>query len=301
MDIEFHYYINFIIAYISGFSHDTSHKIAHSAQHVDDNLRRFSILRNESGDYYNSLNTQTFDLTMDAKSLEELFCLFHFLPGDGEKFYVTTPNSKIANEIMRAALKSENPYLIGIASHAFADTYAHQNFTCRSEGYNNPFGLENIPSYGHMYYGMLPDMVGVKWSDNRSSSHLINNNDRFIEAAERLLECYAAHNQSAIEGQDRLSQKLSNIFGESRSVYFRNIGMSLGRRKKYKAWYKEISGEQMPIYDKKAWQKRAMFYSQPKKSWVARHDFEDSCWYKFQEQIKTYKQIATKVIEKYKP
>lgn len=284
MDVEFHYYINFIIANLSGFSHRASYKIAYSAQYVDDNLKEVDVYDGSGSHLYRSNISQTYDLLRGAEELEQIFKLFHFLPGDGKNKNITTPSSNTAQGILQAALDKNNPYLIGIASHAFADTFAHQNFTCNSEAHNNPFAIDHIPSYGHMYYLDLPDLMNGKWYDYRVSNDPIHNNIRFLDAALSLLKMY---NCKDIWAEDVIRSLFTDI---AHYPYKERI-------KAYKESYKSISGHVLPSYNKHLWRKESIFYHPKQKKWMAQHNFEDSHWYKFQEQIKRYINIATRVIK----
>jgi len=284
MDAEFHYYINFITAKLSGFSHQASYKIAYSAQYVDDNLKEVDVHDGNGSLIYRSNISQTYDILRNVEELEQIFKLFHFLPGDAENEEITTPSSTTAQAILQIAIEKKNPSLIGIASHAFADTFAHQNFTCKSEAHNNPFGIDHIPSYGHMYYLELPDLINGRWYDHRVSNEAINNNSRFLDAALALLKMYHCQDLWA-------EDVIRSLFSDIAHYPFKK------RIKAYKDAYKSISGHTMPSYNKNQWRKESMFYHPTQKKWMAQHNFEDSHWYKFQEQIKRYISIATRVIK----
>ncbi len=245
MDIEFHYYINYLVALNAGFLPDVAEKIAYSAQYVDDNTDHYSITSNSSSTVYHNIVTQSFNTSMEVDETVKMYPIFHFIPGDnvikssvlrrdGEcRYTATIPNSKLAKKMLREALYSNNPHWIGIASHAFVDTWAHQNFTGLKDCYNCVYAYRtnenllsashstysdtstndensrkqycyryntssiltaiNIPCIGHMDVLHLPDTVNGVWYDYRLKEMQINNNERILSAAEYLFIMYVKY------------------------------------------------------------------------------------------------------------
>jgi len=139
MDIEFHYYMTYLIAARAGFSPAQASLIAQSAQEIDDNHIPVSVSGGTPVAYENAIS-QTMNI-LHPHHNEKIYPIFHFIPGDPDvpsarrkdgsrSIWVTTPNSPLANEMLETALKSGDLYRIGASSHAYADTWAHQNF-CR--------------------------------------------------------------------------------------------------------------------------------------------------------------------------
>lgn len=191
MDIEFHYYVNFLIALASGFSKEFAYTIAYSAQLLDDNTAEYSLTLPDGKAYQNQIS-QSLNIFLPIKKLYRIYQTFHFLPGDNAKLpLVTTPNSTQAKLMIMKALLSNNHYLIGIASHSFCDTWAHQNFTGSFDNYNASTGLFEsiIPNIGHADFGKRPDIMSLIWYDSRFNQK-INNSLRFTEAAKHLFEAY---------------------------------------------------------------------------------------------------------------
>lgn len=283
MNTEFHYHINLIIAQLAGFSERLAQTIAHSAQFVDDNSKVRRVML--EGAIYENIITQTLNLKLPEAQLKEIYTCFHFQPGN--EIGITIAASKLARQIFTEAIESGNPYMIGIASHAFADTYAHQNFIGHSHPHNNPVGLEGVPSYGHMYYLELPDLVGVKWFDMRTGK-INDNNKRFIQAAIELLRYYCKHNgvstRETLKRQSMLKKLLIPTFAQSPPM----------RMRQYSAIYRELGGTTIPPYGPQRWQRQAMYYSSKNETWMATHNFENSHWYNFQEQAKSYRALALK-------
>jgi len=178
MNAEFHYHVNAIVARLAGFSAQESCIIASSSQFVDDNCKSIAVQLEDR--IYRNIITQTLNISLSSQELSDIYTVFHFQPQGGhENFWITKPNAPIARRIFSDALATNNLYMIGIASHAFADAYAHQDFIGHNNQYNTP--ISNIPSYGHMYYLELPDLVAVKWKDIRTQTTINNNGDSIPE------------------------------------------------------------------------------------------------------------------------
>ena len=139
MDTEFHYYVTYLIAAKAGFGPDEAEILAYGCQYTDDNNFVVKINPGEKGLEYGNYISQTVNITKPAGELLRIHPLFHFIPGDpvfdrayrrdGAMHWLnTTPDSGNARQIMDAALESDNAYRLGIALHAYADTWSHQNF-----------------------------------------------------------------------------------------------------------------------------------------------------------------------------
>ena len=189
MNTEFHYWITGLIAKESGFSEEDAKTIAYSSEYIDENDVNFVIKnRSDKKDTYSNFISQTMNILKPKNKLMKIYPVFHFIPGepdaesalrkDGKMHLLnTTPNSGNANEIMDQAFKSTQDimaYRIGIASHAFADTWAHQNFVGWYDYFNN-IGLDPKPDIGHADAEHHPDYVSHRWVDNRLLEPDINN------------------------------------------------------------------------------------------------------------------------------
>jgi hypothetical protein len=207
MDIEFHYHINYLIAAVAGFSSKEAYKIAYSAQYLDDNSEAYTII-GQGARQDTNLVTQSYDPMIKAKDIIEIFPIFHFIPGndlitssglrrDGSGRYMSClPNNRLARDNLIQALKSQNLYWIGIASHSFVDTWAHQNFTGLKDSYNSLHQKQEakifkLPgSIGHLEVLALPDTPNTVWYDFRLKDMKIDNNKRILEAAKELFKIY---------------------------------------------------------------------------------------------------------------
>jgi hypothetical protein len=233
MDIEFHYWITGIIAHAAGFTEDEAKIIAYCSQYVDDNDVSMKIKDKTSKKEYVNFISQTMNILKPKPELMRIYPIFHFVPGDpvapsakrrdGKMhLFNATPNNEFANELLHDAFTSEEKfrlYRIGVATHAFADTWAHQNFTGWHDNFN-VLGANLIPNIGHADALHKPDWVGLRWTDKRLVEGEINNNHRFLSAAEAIFLHYCDYLSSegryGEEGRPRwddLQQKLVEAMG----------------------------------------------------------------------------------------
>ncbi|MBW2278299.1 MAG: hypothetical protein JRF63_12455 [Deltaproteobacteria bacterium] len=209
MDIEFHYWITAIVANRAGFDADQTRIIAYSSQFVDDNDIRLSVVDRSTKEAVHNYISQTMDITKPVQELMRIYPLFHFVPGEPDaesarrrdgKMHIltTTPDSENANHLLDEALKSApdcRHYRIGIASHAYVDSWAHQNFVGWFDDFN---GMGKVlPNIGHADAAHNPDRVGHRWDDDRLINVVINNNHRFWAAAEKLFCKYCDYLEAA--------------------------------------------------------------------------------------------------------
>jgi hypothetical protein len=207
MDIEFHYHITGLLAHAAGFTPEEAAVIATASQYVDDNDRIFEIWPEKDPgpepDYRNYIS-QTMNILKPGETLMRIYSAFHFAPGDHDaisarrrdgKMHLmnTTPDGPLANRWIDDALKPGQAhalYRIGIASHTYVDTWAHQNFVGWKDSFNGHV-LNPIPDIGHAQALHHPDWVGHRWNDDRLVHGDIDNNLRFLAAAAALYQKYA--------------------------------------------------------------------------------------------------------------
>lgn len=209
MNREFHYWITGLIAEQAGFPAADCRTIAYSSQYTDDNNREVQVFDSEFDPLpsYVSHVSQTEDITAPKKEIMKIYPLFHFLPGDKSAAsprldnkthpLLTTPGSSYANSIMDFTLQNAISrylakdktclYRIGIAAHCFVDTWAHQNFIGWYDEINGLPGV-GFPNIGHFDAKHDPDLVNHTWQDKRLKDIDIDNNERFITAAQMLYE-----------------------------------------------------------------------------------------------------------------
>ena len=227
MDIEFHYYITYILAKESGFDPGNTDKIAYASQYTDDNCIKIRITQEDGSEYQNYIS-QTMNILNPINKLARIYSCFHFLPGhfdcqsaariDGSLHILnTTPKSSNADIILDSALESGDPYRIGISTHVFADTWAHQNFI----GFRHSFaavGYDDLcPNIGHAEAGHKPDIPNLVWIDTRLSElyKKVNNKQRFIDASEHIFRKFCEHNKTSFQDKwPALRDKLDWAIGE---------------------------------------------------------------------------------------
>ena len=144
MQEDFHYYATYCAAYIAGYSHEDSLKIAYSAQFVD--CCSATLLKKVHAPLA-AATTQLQSELMDARTdiiglqnITRIWASFHFLPYDlyaavkaWSKAYrnkyrlICKPNSDLIVKTVNIA-KDRDLESVGIAMHVMADTWAHAYF-----------------------------------------------------------------------------------------------------------------------------------------------------------------------------
>lgn len=314
MDIEYHFYVTYIIALRAGYSKTDAFKIAYSSQYTDDNNEEF-IINKGKPNVYNNFISQTHNITKPKKHLIRIYPMFHFFPGtkdeimdcslprkDGKLHLLNTiPGSKNAIKLMKAALQSDNLYRIGIATHMFVDTYSHQNFAGVNDSFNGSSSLLSkiIPNVGHADAMHNPDMVNHKWEDERHTSKyvLVNNNKRFLDAAEHIF--------SILCSRDPYYTK-QRINAKKRALISELSGALNGRKESTRIKkYKKLIGKDFIDYNKTSWRKEAVsirYLPRPGMSltkqrvhlWNKNHKQSD--WYKFQQAVKAHQRKSESIL-----
>ena len=171
---------------------------------------------------YKNYISQTYNIFKPENKLIRIYPIFHFIPGEPDAITArrkdkrthllnTTPNNEYANIIMDDSFKASDDtrlYRIGIASHAYIDTWAHQNFVGCFDDFNH-IAIDPKPNIGHADAEAHPDWVAHIWNDDRLIKKQIYNSKRFIEAAENLFKKFC-HYQLITNKIDN-SNKLCNI------------------------------------------------------------------------------------------
>jgi hypothetical protein len=315
MDIEFHYYITYILARRAEFSQDDSALLAYSSQYTDDNTYHYCINFAKTNPYLNIVS-QTMDITKPNAKRKWIYPIFHFFPGDPDSPlaarkdgrtdpFNTTPNGRNVKLVFEYALNSNNLYRIGIATHVYADTWAHQNFCGSKDDFNSmkTLGTAFVPDIGHADAGHNPDMFCHEWEDNRlvSGNSRINNNERFLEAAQNIFIAFKKHNNPNIN-EDMLNASWKDLKGQLLKVIDKESGPKDPFDSSQKArirGYMDICSD-IPGYDEDTW-RHATVDKDPAeldyfdKYW-GKSNFRDSHWYLFQEAAKTHHDISMEVL-----
>lgn len=328
MDIEFHYWITGIIAHRARFDEKEAEIIAYSSQYVDDNDVCLTIINKANDRKYRNYISQTMNILKPKDQLMRIYPIFHFVPGeplhplarrrDGKMHILnTTPDSENVNKLMDEAFRSTEDirlYRIGIATHAYVDTWAHQNFVGWYDNFN-AFGINALPNIGHADALHHPDWPGHRWTDNRIVENDINNNHRFLSVSERLFQKYCdflisqkryTNNERPI--WDSLRKELEDALG---SVY---TGDENYDRDKRLSCYKNLA-PWLTEYDERTWFNDAVktdvkgfkdFHEgilshftvfKDEYYWREDRDIQSTDWFKFQEAVKRHERFGIKLLD----
>ena len=251
MNREFHYYVVYYLALKAGFSQADSETIALSSQMVDDAKLPWKIVSDEKASIgtpskQNSTKDKAFiELTevtqnylfWDQNIARDVYLPFHFVPGEAsviasrrvdrkENPLAVSPDSDNARALLIEALRSENTYRIGIALHAYADTWAHQNFTGTIDGFNaieserTPLKLaaSALPPVGHLQLGTTPDQPQLLWEDPRLNEPYrnIRNSERFLEAARMIYRFLRTSRRASFEDEAFVLEPLRELWENRR-------------------------------------------------------------------------------------
>ena len=321
MDIEFHYWITGILALKSGFTDKEARTIATASQYVDDNDLCYHVTDPETGEVYRNFVSQTMNILKPRNELMRIYPIFHFVPGDplsddcfrrDGKMHrlVTTPCNQNASTLLDEAFMADEEtrlYRIGIATHSFVDTWAHQNFVGWYDYYNN-IGLDPKPDIGHADAEHCPDWIGHRWQDGRLVDKEINNNLRFLSAAEALYRRYGEYlkrpGRPPGTAWRTVQKELIAIMGSSYS----------GDRKKDEkrrfTEYRKIVG--WPDFQESEWFDAAIHtdirvgkdrhkgakFSVFKDSyaWKPDQDWKKTGWYNFQRSVKAHERLGIRLL-----
>ena len=195
MNIEFHYYTLFYLARNAGFDESEAQVIAISSQLVDECLMPWAV--GQRGESAATEVTQNYSF-WDEDVCRDIYRPFHFIPGERDTAarrrldgkpgrWPVSADSPLAREILIAALKTGSPFRIGIALHAYADTWAHQDFSADQEEANS-LGRLGLPPVGHLQALGTPDDPRLSWSDPRLKAEhgAVDNSKRCAAAALRI-------------------------------------------------------------------------------------------------------------------
>jgi hypothetical protein len=320
MDIEYHFYITYIIALRAGFDKSTAYKIAYSSQYTDDNDKENLVINKGMPDEYEVYISQTMNIFKPREYRLRIYPVFHFFPGtpqetlrlsarrcDGKLHLLnTTPCNSNVMRLLTSALKTNNPYRIGIATHTFVDTFAHQNFVGFRDEFNGMKGLleKIIPDIGHADAKHKPDWPALRWKYERliSRHREIDNKKRFSEASVRLFELYRLHLKPDITRQRIAGEKKALLEEIDRAIggYDRD---NINRDKRINRYLNLIGDDLVEDYDKNLWfrsavkkEKRGFGFN---RDWEYfwKKDYKKSEWYKFQQAVKAHQREAKRILK----
>lgn len=193
MNIEFHYYSLYFLCRNAGFQEKEAEIISIASQLVDECVAPWKITGESRFPFTEVTQNYSF---WDENISTNIYIPFHFIPGSAENAAklrldkkkgknVVTPDSPLARDILITALKSGNLFRVGIALHAYADTWAHQNFSAHNDEVNAFPGTALLPAVGHLHALKKPDVPPLVWTDQRLKAECrsIENAVRFKRAA----------------------------------------------------------------------------------------------------------------------
>jgi len=177
---------------------------------VDENDVCLTIEDRSSGDVYQNYISQTMNSLKPKQKPMRIYPVFHFVPGepmcksafrcDGNMHLLnTTPGNEIADKLFDLAFKSSEDtrlYCIGIATHAYAGTWAHQNFVGWYDFFND-ISLDVKPDIGHANAEHHPDWAAHRWENARLVNDQVDNTDRFLAAAKEIYAKYQDYNKQS--------------------------------------------------------------------------------------------------------
>lgn len=316
MKTEFHYYITHLIAARAGFRGDNLRILAYASQFTDDNEHSYPIKSGNKIVYRNQIS-QTMDPTKLHREKLEVYPFFHFIPGDPNAASArrkdgkinplnTTPNSLNANRIIDEALKTNDFYQIGIAIHAYVDTWAHQNFV----GYKDDFNAFSggfidalLPNIGHADAKTKPDQPRLVWNDERLVVSTVNNKARFLDAAGHLfrklrtLADASCGEDALVKDQTALLSDLGAAIGEGVAETDPSDTRLAGYSEL--ATRNEYGGTVILEYKKDSWFKETIKKTvrrtgspshgqQTVETYSFLPNYEQTDWFKFQEAVVAY-------------
>jgi len=237
MKKDAHFYALLALARSVGIKKEIAHKIAYASQFVDDaRINNITLADDNSPSIISALEDP--EKIINAATCHNYFIVntfnygaminnttaFHFVPGcDGKSFVKKMrckEESPIIMDILEKNLKEDDPIKLGIALHAYADTFAHQGFSgilskvndveeiATSNKIEEDVGFKGfanklfdqlkyetkdiyLPAYGHGQVFTYPDIPYLDWkycfdSSNDFSEEYkttrISNKDRFTNS-----------------------------------------------------------------------------------------------------------------------
>ena len=325
MNIEFHYYIIYILCRNAGFSEEESYIVAYSSQYIDNNFVSYKI--NLGSQIYETIPTQNYGWWNEYYP-KNVYVPFHFFPGDTDyqgarrrdhkkNPLSCTPNSSRVKELLIRSLKTRNLYRVGIGLHTYADSWAHQNFSGFSEAWNEVDQGSMIPSMGHAQVLGTPDIIAGFWTDPRLEPGLdkISNEQRFLEAARKIYKYLCTYNRQDFDDHDFVIDRITRLltgYGRSttREERIANyiIEADIIQYNKFE-WINSAvynidtsseAADGFAAYDKLLWLKDALLYKSElskKPLLTPKENFSDSHWYRWNEAAREHLKDAKDILK----
>jgi len=147
MQEDFHFYTTYVLCRCNGLNHDKARTIAYSSQQVDDAKYGHELEFKEGGRFQQQMTAHEYvhPNILNLRTQYEIYGTFHFIPGNRQDKQkpsgsvpfrhrmLCTANSEVSQKVFEHVYrqKKEPDFLhsLGIALHAYADTWAHQDFS----------------------------------------------------------------------------------------------------------------------------------------------------------------------------
>lgn len=226
MNIEFHYYAIYHLCVSAGFSPGESTVAAVSSQLVDECMAPWKVV-GQGGNFATEVTQNYLFWTESVR--RDIYLPFHFLPGDREAAsaarkdgkagaHAVTPDSPLAKEILVAALRTGDFFRIGIALHAYADTWAHQNFSGEMESANAMERDSLLPAAGHLQALSRPDDPALRWRDPRLKPEFaeVDNAGRFLAAARMIYRYLCTFGRRGFSDESFVLDRLEGVWRNPR-------------------------------------------------------------------------------------
>lgn len=189
MEYDFHYYAVAVLARAAGYAPHDALTIAYASQYVDNatESQPFHV----GGFLFEPVRTAHDGLHVYNWAIQKrVYIPFHFLPArtfdpaePPDPHFETKPDSPFANAVLDAALAEPASLFglcrIGIALHAYADTWPHQRFSGKKDVFNT---LSNIrhrvhgewkrPFFQNLFHRFMPLVGHTRAAHDPDLSHL---------------------------------------------------------------------------------------------------------------------------------
>ncbi len=221
MNVVFHYYVVRFLCERAGMEALEAERVARASQYVDESIHDLEIV--SRGTTHRGIVTQDY-VFWDERIASDVYLPFHFLPGDpnaaallrrdgAKNAFVVTPNSETVKELLVAALRTDDPFRIGIALHSFADSWAHQNFSGRMDAANALDASSILPPVGHLPALTSPDEHAAVWTDGRlvPEAARVDNRARCLEAAKLIYRYLKTRRRESFDDEDFALGDLAGI------------------------------------------------------------------------------------------
>ncbi len=319
MNIEFHYYILNYLCRRAGFPAEEARVISYASQFVDYNVVAYAV--DAASSTYTTISTQNFGF-WNVETPRNVYIPFHFFPGDPDypdaerldgrsNRLNCTPGSPGVKRLLIAALRSRDPYRLGVALHTYADSWAHQNFSGVREEWNVVDTASVIPPIGHAQALRAPDRLSEIWTDPRlvPARQRVVNRTRDLAAARKIYKYLCAFNRRPFDDAEAVLDRLASLLGpagQEERILDLTIAEEMAPFDRAEWIAEAIVTDEIPDeeaaqggYDKFLWLKDEVLYKSKlarRKPVPAKAGFFSSHFYRFMEAARAHREEALSVV-----